>query len=296
MSALRGCGTAIVTPFVPDGGLDLPALEGLVEWQIEQGINFLVACGSTGEAQTLSASERQQVVETVVRVAGGRVPVVAGATDNDTSRAVAETRSMCRLGVSAILSAAPYYNKPTQGGLLRHFGAIADASERPIIVYNVPGRSAVNIAPATVLELARHENVAAVKEASGDLIQMMRIIRERPAGFLVLSGDDPLTLPLIASGGDGIISVVSNEIPALMSRMTRLALDGDFAGARAIHYKILPLIDANFIETNPAPAKCALEAMGRIHNVLRLPLVPVSASSRAAVLGALRSLDIGVAA
>lgn len=293
MRTLRGCGTAIVTPFTPDGALDLPALERLVDWQIEEGIDFLVACGSTGEAQTLSEVERRTVVETVVRVSRGRVPVVAGATDNDTGRAIAETRAMCRLGVAAILSAAPYYNKPTQGGLLRHFGAIADASERPVIVYNVPGRSAVNIAPPTVLELAAHANVAAVKEASGDLMQMMRIVRDRPEGFLVLSGDDPLTVPLIAMGGDGIISVVSNEIPALMTRMTRLALEGDFSGARAVHYRILPLIDANFIETNPAPAKCALEAMGRIHNVLRLPLVPVSAASRATVVQALRALDIG---
>lgn len=294
MSTLRGCGTALVTPFTGDGGLDLAALERLVEWQIGEGINFLVACGSTGEAQTLSAAERQTVVETVVAAAKGRVPVVAGATDNDTSRAVAETRAMCRLGVSAILSAAPYYNKPTQGGLLRHFGAIADAGDRPVIVYNVPGRSAVNIAPATVLELARHPNVVAVKEASGDIIQMMRIIRERPDGFLVLSGDDPLTVPLAAMGGDGIISVVSNEIPALMVEMTRLALAGDLAAARAIHYRILPFIDANFIETNPAPAKCALAAMGRIENVLRLPLVPVSAASRTTIVEALRGLDIGV--
>ena len=295
MTAFRGCGTAIVTPFEDDGSLDLPALRRLVDWQVREGIDYLVACGSTGEAQTLSQSERRTVVATVVETAAGRVPVVAGATDNDTGRAVTETRGMCALGVSGILSAAPYYNKPTQGGLVRHFQAVADAATVPVILYNVPGRSAVNITPATVLGLAMHANVAAVKEASGDLIQMMRIVRDRPDGFLVLSGDDPLTLPLIAAGGDGIISVISNEVPALMARLTRASLEGDLVRARELHYRLLPLIDANFIETNPAPAKCALAMMGRIRNVLRLPLVPVSEASQAAISAALRGVGIEVA-
>ncbi|MDX2058911.1 MAG: 4-hydroxy-tetrahydrodipicolinate synthase, partial [Gemmatimonadales bacterium] len=263
MTQFVGCGTALVTPFRTNGELDLTALRALVEWQVEEGIDFLVACGSTGEAQTLTDEERERVVGTVVEVVRGRVPVVAGATSNDTAKAVAETKAMCRLGVDGILSAAPYYNKPTQTGLLRHFEAIADATTRPVILYNVPGRSAVNIAPGTILELARHPNVVAVKEASGDLIQMMRILKDRPAGFRVLSGDDALTLPLIACGGDGIISVISNEVPAMMTRLARLAREGNLAEARPLHYRLLPLIDANFLETNPAPAKCALHLMGR---------------------------------
>lgn len=296
MTQFVGCGTALVTPFRTNGELDLTALRSLVEWQIEEGIDFLVACGSTGEAQTLTDEERERVVGTVVEVARGRVPVVAGATSNDTARAVAETKAMCRLGVDGILSAAPYYNKPTQTGLLRHFEAIADATTRPVILYNVPGRSAVNIAPGTILELARHPNVVAVKEASGDLIQMMRILKDRPAGFRVLSGDDALTLPLIACGGDGIISVISNEVPAMMTRLARLARDGNLAEARPLHYRLLPLIDANFLETNPAPAKCALHLMGRIENVLRLPLVPVSETTRRAIAATLEAVRLEVAA
>lgn len=296
MTQFVGCGTALVTPFRTNGELDLTALRALVEWQIEEGIDFLVACGSTGEAQTLTDEERERVVGTVVEVARGRVPVVAGATSNDTAKAVAETKAMCRLGVDGILSAAPYYNKPTQTGLLRHFEAIADATTRPVILYNVPGRSAVNIAPGTILELARHPNVVAVKEASGDLIQMMRILKDRPAGFRVLSGDDALTLPLIACGGDGIISVISNEVPAMMTRLARLAREGNLAEARPLHYRLLPLIDANFLETNPAPAKCALHLMGRIENVLRLPLVPVSETTRRAIAATLEAVRLEVAA
>ncbi|MHB1329037.1 MAG: 4-hydroxy-tetrahydrodipicolinate synthase [Gemmatimonadales bacterium] len=292
MSAFRGCGTALVTPFESDGSLDLDALRRLVDWQIVEGIDFLVACGSTGEAQTLSDEERLTVTRTVVEAARGRVPVVAGATSNDTARAVAETQAMCQLGVDGILSAAPYYNKPTQTGLLRHFEAVIEASSQPVILYNVPGRSAVNITPATILELARHPRVVAVKEASGDINQMMRIIKDRPEGFLVLSGDDGMTLPLIALGGDGIISVISNEVPGLVTRLARLALDGHLIEARELHYRLLPLIDANFIESNPGPAKCALAMMGKISNVLRLPLVPVSAASRAVIENVLRDFAV----
>ncbi len=292
MSAFRGCGTALVTPFESDGSLDLAALRRLVDWQIADGIHFLVACGSTGEAQTLSDEERLTVARTVVEASRGRVPVVAGATSNDTARAVAETRAMCELGVDGILSAAPYYNKPTQTGLLRHFEAVAEASSRPVILYNVPGRTAVNMAPATILELARHPRVVAVKEASGDINQMMRIIKDRPDGFLVLSGDDGMTLPLIAIGGDGIISVISNEVPGLMARLAQLCLEGRLIEARELHYRLLPLIDANFIESNPGPAKCALAMMGKISNVLRLPLVPVSAGSRAVIENVLRDFAV----
>ncbi len=287
MTRLQGCGTALVTPFTEPGLIDFPALRALVDWQITEGIDFLVACGSTGEAQTLDDTERQRVVAAVVEVSAGRVPVMAGATSNDTARAVEETRRMCGVGVDYILSATPYYNKPTQEGLYRHFVAVADAATKPVCLYNVPGRTAVNLQPGVALKLARHPNVMGIKEASGDLVQMMRILDRRPAGFVVLSGDDAFALPLAACGGDGLISVISNEVPRLVTRLVRLCLEGDFAAARPLHNRLLPLIDANFVETNPAPAKCALAMMGLIENVLRLPLVPVSESTRAMLNSAL---------
>ena len=287
MTPLQGCGTALVTPFTDTGELDFPALRGLVEWQITEGIDFLVPCGSTGEAQTLSDSERERVVAEVIEAAAGRVPVMAGATSNDTARAVDETRRMCRLGADCILSATPYYNKPTQDGLYRHFTAVADASTRPVCLYNVPGRTAVNLQPRVAIRLAAHGNVAGIKEASGDLRQIMELLRTRPDGFAVLSGDDWLTLPLVAAGGDGLVSVTSNELPRAMAELVRLARAGDLARARALHYRLLPLMDANFLETNPAPVKAALALAGRIRNVLRLPLVPVADSTRAALREAL---------
>ena len=292
MTRLQGCGTALVTPFAEPGPVDLPALRALVDWQISEGIDFLVACGSTGEAQTLNDAERQQVVAAVVEVAAGRVPVMAGATSNDTSRAVEETRRMCRVGVDYILSATPYYNKPTQEGLYRHFMAVADASTKPVCLYNVPGRSAVNLEPGTALKLAQHPNVMGIKEASGDLKQVMDVLRQRPDDFTVLSGDDWLTLPVVTAGGDGLISVVSNEVPAAMTALVHLLLSGNLEQARAWHYRLLPLMDANFLETNPAPVKAALHLMGRIQNVLRLPLLPVSASTGTALRAALRSAGV----
>jgi 4-hydroxy-tetrahydrodipicolinate synthase len=287
MVAIGGCGTALVTPFRIDGSVDYAALERLVEWQIAEGIDFLVACGSTGEAQTLTFEERQEVVRVVVRTAAGRVPVVAGATSNDTAWAVVETRAMGALGVDAILSACPYYNKPTQAGLEAHFTTIADQSARPIVLYNVPGRTAVNMTAATTLRLARHPNIVAIKEASADLPQMMRVLRDRPIGFQVLSGDDAFTLPLIALGGDGIVSVISNEVPRLMRDLAARALGGDLVAARAIHYRLLPLMDANFLETNPAPAKAALAMMGRCEPNVRLPLVAAGEATREALRAAL---------
>lgn len=292
MKTLQGCGTAIVTPFQDDGALDLPALRALVEWQVEEGIDSLVACGSTGEAQTLTVAERETVVATVVEVVGGRIPVMAGATDNDTRRAVDETRRMCALGVDFILSAGPYYNKPTQEGLFRHFSAVADAATVPVCLYNVPGRSAVNILPETVLRLAAHENIVAIKEASGSVEQAMQIIRGRPEDFLVLSGEDSLAVALIAVGGDGLVSVASNEVPGLMQWMVGSALDGKFRESASLLYRLLPLLDANFIETNPAPVKAALAAMGRIRNVLRLPLVPLSEARRPTLLAALQKAGV----
>jgi 4-hydroxy-tetrahydrodipicolinate synthase len=292
MTRLQGCGTALVTPFTEPGLIDFPALRALVDWQIAEGIDFLVACGSTGEAQTLDDTERQRVVAAVVEVAAGRVPVMAGATSNDTSRAVEETRRMCGLGVDYILSATPYYNKPTQEGLYRHFVAVADAATKPVCLYNVPGRTAVNLQPGVALKLARHPNIMGIKEASGDLKQVMDILRERPDDFTVLSGDDWLTLPVITAGGDGLISVVANEVPAAMTALVHLMLSGNLQHGRTWHYRLLPLMDANFLETNPAPVKAALHLMGRIQNVLRLPLLPVSESTCAALRTALRSAGV----
>jgi 4-hydroxy-tetrahydrodipicolinate synthase len=292
MMRFRGCGTALVTPFTDRGEVDLPALRALVEWQIGEGINLLVPCGSTGEAQTLSEGERKQVVATVVEAAAGRVPVMAGATSNDTARAVDETHRMCRVGADYILSATPYYNKPTQDGLYQHFVAVADASTRPVCLYNVPGRTAVNLSPAVALRLAEHPNVMGIKEASGDLHQIMEIIAGRPERFAVLSGDDWLTLPVVAVGGDGLISVTSNEVPAAMTELVRLALAGDLERARHAHYRLLPLMDANFLETNPAPVKAGLNLQGRIRDTLRLPLVPASAATRAALTSALRAAGV----
>jgi 4-hydroxy-tetrahydrodipicolinate synthase len=294
MTRFEGCGTALVTPFTEAGELDLRALRALVEWQIAEGIDFLVPCGSTGEAQTMDDREREQVVATVVETAAGRVPVMAGATSNDTRRAVDETRRMCALGVDSILTATPYYNKPTQDGLARHFLAVADASTRPVCLYNVPGRTAVNLQPATALRLAEHPNVQGIKEASGDLRQIMEVIRHRPAGFAVLSGDDWLAFAVVAAGGEGLISVTSNQVPAPMTELVHLARRGDLAAARPCLSRLLPLMDANFLETNPSPVKAGLAAMGKIKDVLRLPLVPVSQSTREALRAALQAAGVHV--
>ena len=292
MTRFQGCGTALVTPFTTDGAVDYPALRALVDWQIAEGIDFLVVCGSTGEAQTLDTAERERVVAAVTEVAAGRVPVMAGATSNDTAFAVDEARRMCRIGIDYVLSATPYYNRPSQDGLYRHFMAVADASSKPVCLYNVPGRTAVNLHPATALKLATHTNVMGIKEASGDLKQVMEILRQRPAGFAVLSGDDWLTMPVIGAGGDGLVSVVSNQVPAAMTALVHLLLSGDLEKGRSWHYRLMPLMDANFLETNPAPAKAALHLMGRIHDVLRLPLLPVSDATREALRTALRTAGV----
>jgi 4-hydroxy-tetrahydrodipicolinate synthase len=292
MIPLQGCGTALVTPFARDGSVDLAALRALVDWQIAEGIDFLVPCGSTGEAQTLKQSERERVVAAVVEVAGGRVPIMAGATSNDTEQAVDETKRMCRLGVDYILTACPYYNKPTQEGLCRHFTAVADAATKPVCLYNVPGRTSVNLTAPMALRLAVHPNVMGIKEASGDLKQVMDILRERPDDFAVFSGDDWLALSVITLGADGLISVTSNEIPAAMTAFINLALAGNLENARTWHYQLLPLMDANFLETNPAPVKAALGLMGRIQNVLRLPLLPASESTGAALRTALTQAGV----
>jgi 4-hydroxy-tetrahydrodipicolinate synthase len=292
MTRLQGCGTALVTPFTDGGEVDYPALRALVEWQIAERIDFLVPCGSTGEAQTLDDAERERVVAQVVETAAARVPVMAGASSNDTARAVAEARRMCRAGADYILTATPYYNKPTQSGLFRHFTAIADASTRPICLYNVPGRTAVNLQPGVALQLAEHANVMGIKEASGDLAQVMQILRARPQPFSVLSGDDWLALAIVGAGGDGLISVASNEMPGPMRALVHLMLSGDVERAREWHYRLLPLMDANFLESNPAPVKAALALTGRIRNVLRLPLVPVTEKTRTAIAATLKELGV----
>lgn len=278
---LQGCGTALVTPFRQDLTIDQQKLGRLVEWQIESGIHFLVPCGSTGEAATLSKEEWLRVIDITIEVAGGRVPIVAGATSNDTADAVAKAKELNkRKGVDAILTASPYYNKPTQEGQYQHFKAIADAVDKPLMLYNVPGRTAANIEPATLGRLAKIPNIIAVKEASGNISQIAEVFNHVPDSFLVFSGDDAVTLPVISLGGVGIVSVASNEIPKEMSDLTRAALNNDWKTARQIHRKFLPLMQANFIESNPMPVKTVLAMMGRIEEVFRLPMVPMKRETR----------------
>lgn len=275
LESLAGCGTALVTPFQADGSLDEAALAALVAYQLEGGVDFLVPCGTTGETPTLDRCERRRVVETVLRAADGRVPVIAGAGGNHTAGVIAAARDMAALGVDGLLSVTPYYNKPTQEGLYQHYRALAEAVELPIVLYNVPGRTGVNLLPDTVLRLAALPGIAGVKEASASVAQMTAIAVGMPAGFRLLSGDDGFVLPLIALGGCGVISVVSNVAPEVMSRFTRLCLEGRFADARALQGTIQALTEACFLETNPIPAKAALAMMGRIEEVYRLPMVPI---------------------
>ncbi len=279
---LRGCGTALVTPFRKDGAIDEPALRSLVAWQVESGIDFLVPCGTTGETPTLSREEWLRVIDITIEVAGGRVPIVAGATSNSTRDAVEKAQTVAaRRGVDAILTASPYYNKPTQEGQYLHFKAIAKAVEKPLILYNVPGRTGANLEPATLARLAQIPNIIAVKEASGNIGQIADTCNAVPESFLVFSGDDAVTLPIIALGGVGIISVAGNEIPHEMAELTRAALANQWDAARRIHRKYLALMQANFIESNPIPVKAVLAMMGRIEEVYRLPLCPMKRENRA---------------
>jgi 4-hydroxy-tetrahydrodipicolinate synthase len=279
---LRGCGTALVTPFHQDGSVDDAALRNLVAWQVESGIDFLVPCGTTGETPTLTHDEWLHVIDTTIEVAAGRVPIVAGATSNSTNDAVEKAKEVsARPGVDAILTASPYYNKPTQEGQYRHFKAIAEAvSDKPIILYNVPGRTGANLEPSTLARLAEIPNIVGVKEASGNMTQIAEAINLVPETFLVFSGDDSVTLPVIALGGVGIVSVASNEIPHEMATMTRAALSNDWSTARSIHRKYLPLMQANFIESSPLPVKAVLAMMGRIEENYRLPLLPMRRDTR----------------
>ncbi|MDE3154592.1 MAG: 4-hydroxy-tetrahydrodipicolinate synthase [Acidobacteriota bacterium] len=287
-----GCGTALVTPFTRDGALDEAGVRRLARRQIDKGIHFLVPCGTTGESPTLSLAERRRVVEIVVEEAAGKVPVLAGAGGYDTKEVIHAAGEMKKAGANGLLSVTPYYNKPTQEGLYQHFKAIADAVGLPIIVYNVPGRTGCNVEVATQVRLASIPHIVGVKEASGNMTQMCEVCRNVPSDFLVLSGDDALTLPLMAVGGRGIISVASNEIPAEMSQMVEAAERGDFAAARAMHSRLLPLMQINFVESNPGPVKAAMAAMGLLELVYRLPMVPPRAESQEKILKVLRELKL----
>jgi 4-hydroxy-tetrahydrodipicolinate synthase len=287
-----GTGTALVTPFLRDGSLDEPTLRALIKRQIDAGIDFLVPCGTTGESPTLTHEEHLRVVEIAVELAKGRVPVLAGAGGYNTAEVIALARELAEIGADGILSVTPYYNKPTQEGLYQHYKAIAAATTLPIVVYSVQGRTGVNVEPATVRRLAAIENIVGIKEASGNISQMAAILNAVPDDFNVLSGDDAITLALIALGGRGVISVVSNEIPAEMARLTHLALEGDFSAAREIHRRVHPLMEVNFIESNPGPVKAAMAQMGLLEAVWRLPLVAPKTENEARIRTVLESLEL----
>jgi 4-hydroxy-tetrahydrodipicolinate synthase len=291
-----GTGTALVTPFRRDGSLDEPTLRALIKRQMEAGIDFLVPCGTTGESPTLTHEEHLRIVEIAVELAKGRVPVLAGAGGYNTAEVIVLARELAEIGADGILSVTPYYNKPTQEGLFQHYRAIAEAITLPIVLYSVQGRTGVNIEPGTVGRLAAIENIVGIKEASGNMSQMSAILNAVPDDFSVISGDDAITLPLIALGGRGVISVLSNEMPAEMALLTRFALDGDFPAAREIHRRIHPLMEVNFVESNPIPVKAAMAQMGLLEPVWRLPLVRPKAESALRIRSVLESLHLVTAA
>jgi 4-hydroxy-tetrahydrodipicolinate synthase len=282
----------MVTPFQKDLSLDEAALRRLIQRQIAGGINFLVPCGTTGESPTLTHDEHLRVVAITIEEAKGKVPVLAGAGGYDTRKVIEMAQEIERMGADGILSVTPYYNKPTQEGLYQHYKAIASAVSLPIVLYNVPPRTNVNIDPATVRRLSEIENIVGIKEASGSFAQVTQVFQNVPEEFIVLSGDDALTLPIVAMGGRGLISVTSNEIPAEMTMLVKLCLDGEFATARALQKKLTPLIEVNFVETNPTPAKAAMAAMGLLEPVCRLPLVPVRPENQAKIRAVLESLSL----
>jgi len=291
---MRGCATALVTPFKTNGAIDEECMRALVDRQINGGVRLLVPCGTTGESATMTEEEDRRVIALTIEVARGRARVIAGAGSNSTASAIEYSQRARDLGADAVLQVAPWYNKPTQEGLYAHFRAIAETiPETPIMLYNVPGRTSSNIAAQTVLRLARDcENIVSVKEASGNFSQIMEILRERPANFCVFSGDDAVTLPLIALGAEGIVSVASNEIPDLMSRLTDFGLAGNWATARELHYRLLPLMEVNFIESSPGPVKAAMATMGLLEENFRLPLVPIQEKSRARVREVIAELGL----
>ncbi|HET6485210.1 MAG TPA: 4-hydroxy-tetrahydrodipicolinate synthase [Spirochaetia bacterium] len=289
---LEGVYTALVTPMASDGSLDEKALRRLVDFQIEGGVQGLVPVGTTGESPTLDGDECKRVIQIVVEQSRGRVPVIAGAGSNATAEAIEYTRDAKEVGAVATLQVAPYYNKPTSDGFLRHFRAIADAVDLPLVVYNIAGRTGKNIDNPTMLELARHRNIVAVKEASGDIPQVMELILRKPGAFSVLSGDDNLVLPIMALGGTGVISVASNLVPDRMARFVNAMLKEDWAAARSMHYELLPLFKALFVETNPIPIKAAMAMKGLIVESYRLPMCPLAPKSRETLAAALKDLRI----
>jgi 4-hydroxy-tetrahydrodipicolinate synthase len=291
-TAWTGCGTALVTPFARDGSIDERAVRQLARRQIEGGVHFLVPCGTTGESPTLSDDERVHVVELVAEVADGRVPVLAGAGGYDTRAVIAGAIRMKRAGATGILSVTPYYNKPTQEGLFQHYSAIAAEVELPIVIYNVPGRTGCNVEVATLVRLSVVPGIVGVKEASGNISQICDVCSSVPKDFIVLSGDDALTLPVMAVGGQGVISVASNEVPADMARMVELAAQNDFESARKIHARLFPLLQVNFVESNPGPVKSAMAAMGLLEEVFRLPMVPPRDASRARIRSVLETMGL----
>jgi len=287
-----GCGTALVTPFRRDQSLDEETLRKLVRRQVDAGINFLDPCGTTGESPTLTRAEHLRVVEIAVEEAGGRIPVLAGAGGYNTSEVIELAKELEHVGADGILSVTPYYNKPTQEGLYQHYRAIADAIRLPIVVYSVQGRTGVNVEPATLARLAQIETIVGVKEASGNIGQMANVLHEVPKHFTVLSGDDAVTIPLIALGGRGVISVVSNEIPGRMTQLAQCCLHGDFEGARVIQARYLPLMNVNFVESNPIPVKAAMGLMGLLDPVYRLPMCPPSSASLAKIEKVLEAVGL----
>ena len=287
-----GVGTAMVTPFTRSGDLDEAAVRRLGRRQIDAGVHFLVPCGTTGENPTLTLAERLRIVEILADEAKGAVPILAGAGGYDTKEVIHLAGEMQKAGAGGLLSVTPYYNKPTPEGLFQHFRAIAESTPLPIVLYNVPGRTGVNIDVKTLVRLAAIPNIVGVKEASGNMTQMCDVCAAVPSDFIVLSGDDALTLPLMAVGGRGIISVASNEIPTEMVQMVEAAERNDFAAARAVHARILPLMQINFVEANPVPVKAAMAAMGLLDEVYRLPMVPPRPESKEQIVKVLRALDL----
>jgi len=290
--SFAGAGTALVTPFTSDGSLDERALRRLVKRQVDEGIDVLVPCGTTGESATMTSDEQERVIRIVVEEAAGKAPILAGAGANDTRVAIQKTKTAAAAGANGILSVAPYYNKPTPEGFYRHFAAIADASPLPVIFYNVPGRTGSNIDAKTQLRLAQHANISGVKEASGNLGQIMEVIRDAPQDFEVISGDDAFTLAVLAAGGKGVISVVANQIPRAMHDLVAAGLSGDFAEARRIHYKYLRLMSLNFIESSPIPVKASMALLGLMGENYRLPLCPPSDATRETLRKELQSLGL----
>jgi len=290
--ALAGAMTALITPFTERGDVDVAALQALVRWQIDSGIHGLVPCGTTGEGATLQSDEALQVIAAVVEAAEGRVPVVAGCGSNDTRRAVEAARAAVRAGADALLVVSPYYNKPNRSGMRTHFRAVTEAGEGNVVVYNVPGRTGQNLGADGILELAEIPGVVGVKEASANLEQIAAVIAGRPHGFAVLSGDDALALPTVALGAEGLISVVANEAPRETASLIDSARAGNLARAREIHYRLLPLMRANFLESNPVPVKTAMALLNRCRPELRAPLGPAEASTREALARALERAGV----